>query len=527
MSYLSALPLILDKTSNMNTRHLVILFLDQLSETLSALSGFDSSRDTVLMIEADDLFCNVPHHRLKIAFQIAAARQFAASLAESGYRVRYSRLEDADNTQIWQHEAVRLCNDITPEKIIVTEPSEWRSHQAVLSLRELCSFPVEMRQDTRFFSTKEGFSSFASSRKVLKMEHFYQRQRKEHGVLMDGNKPIGGKWNYDSDNRRSLPADTIIPPTTRFKADRTTQSIVRLVNQRYPDHPGSDFPFYFAVTRKDALTLLEEFIQTRLACFGDYQDAMAFDQPWLFHSHLSFYLNNGLLLPKEAVSMAEQAYDQSMAPLNAVEGFIRQIMGWREYVRGIYWHKMPSYREENYFNMNRSLPALYWHGNTKMACMAQCVGDTLQHAYAHHIQRLMVLGNFALLTECDPAAVQDWYLAVYADAYEWVELPNVVGMILHADGGYLASKPYVSSGNYINKMSNYCGCCHYQVKEKSGDKACPFNYLYWHFLLTQKDRLSSNPRLVFPYRTLAKMSKEKLDQIKKDSETFLENIDDA
>ena len=511
----------------MTCRHLIILFLDQLNEAISSLADVDKKKDYVLIIESDDQFTTVPHHKLKISFQISAARQFAQQLKLNHYNVKYAKINDSKNTQVWQEEVARHCALTSPQRIIITEPSEWHHQQAVQSLSSTLTIPVQIREDTRFFATKTEFSEFASSRKQLRMEHFYHQQRKKHDILMKEGKPVGGKWNYDTANRKAMPAGIDIPKTTTFPADKTTQSIIRMVNKRYPTHPGNESTFYFAVTRTDALVLLDEFIKTRLPLFGDYQDAMVHDQPWLFHSHLSFYLNNGLLLPKEVVGLAEKAYQRGQVPLNAAEGFIRQILGWREYIRGIYWLKMPQYHSENHLKATRPLPEFYWTAKTKMSCLSQCIGDTLSNAYAHHIQRLMVLGNFALLIECDPIAVQRWYLAVYADAYEWVELPNVVGMILHADGGFLASKPYISSGNYINKMSNYCNHCHYNVKEKSGDKACPFNYLYWHFLKNQKTKLEANPRLAFPYRTLAKMSKEKLEQIDRDSLRFLDHIDES
>ena len=298
------------------------------------------------------------------------------------------------------------------------------------------------------------------------------------------------------------------------------------LQRRFDDHFGDLEPFYFAVTREQALYALHKFIDERLYNFGTYQDAMVQDEPWMYHSHISFYMNCGLLNPIECIEEAQKAFFENQAPLNAVEGFIRQILGWREYVRGIYWMKMPDYENENFLNANRKLPDFFWSGNTQMNCLRQCITETKENAYAHHIQRLMVTGNFSLIAGLSPEDVNEWYLIVYADAYQWVELPNVTGMILFADGGLLASKPYSASGAYINRMSDYCKNCKYSVTKKNGEKACPFNYLYWNFLIENKDKLENNPRLGMPYNTLKKMNGEKLQAIQDDSKRFFKNIED-
>ena len=306
--------------------------------------------------------------------------------------------------------------------------------------------------------------------------------------------------------------------------DAITQEVIKLVAERFSDHWGHLEPFDFAVTRSQALQVLQQFIDERLPYFGAYQDAMLENEPWMYHSHLSFYLNCGLLLPLECAQAAEQAYHQGQAPLNAVEGFIRQIIGWREYIRGIYWLKMPDYATVNFFKATRPLPDFYWTANTPMNCLRQCILQTREHAYAHHIQRLMVLGNFALLAGIDPVQVNHWFLIVYADAYEWVELPNVSGMILFADGGYLASKPYAAGGSYIHKMSNYCRSCHYSVTQKQGPQACPFNYLYWDFLIRNRHQLQSNPRIGMMYKTYDRMPPEKQRAIREESQRFLDAL---
>ena len=344
---------------------------------------------------------------------------------------------------------------------------------------------------------------------------------------MEGDKPIGGKWNYDQDNRKALPADVSVPKPYTVSPDDITSEVIELVEAEFADHMGDAKDFNYAVTRDEALKVLEQFIEQRFNQFGDYQDAMREGNVWLFHSHLSFYLNCGLLLPMEVMKAAEQAYFDGDAPLNAVEGFIRQILGWREYVRGFYWHCMPGLQQENYFNHQRKLPGFYWTGHTNMNCMRQCIGDTKRHAYAHHIQRLMVIGNFSLLAGLSVEAVNEWYLLVYADAFEWVEMPNVSGMILFADGGNLASKPYVASGQYINRLSDYCKNCGYAVSKKTGKNACPFNYLYWYFLFKHRDKLSKNHRMGLIYKSLDRMSQDTVDAMQEQAEQLLSAIDDA
>jgi deoxyribodipyrimidine photolyase-related protein len=359
------------------------------------------------------------------------------------------------------------------------------------------------------------------------MEYFYREMRKKYDILMQGNDPIGGQWNYDAENRKPPKAGLNIPSPYVGECDDITQDALSLAAEHFGDHFGDLEPFYFAVTRDEALQVLDQFIERRLSHFGDYQDAMVQGEPWMYHSHISFYLNCGLLLPLECVRAAERAYSEAKAPLNAVEGFIRQIIGWREYVRGIYWLKMPEYVSENFLQADRQLPDFYWTANTKMNCLRQCVSETKKNAYAHHIQRLMVLGNFALLAGIHPKFVNEWFLIVYADAYEWVELPNVSGMILFADGGYLASKPYAASGSYINKMSNYCKTCSYKVAKKNGPDACPFNYLYWDFLSRNREKLQSNHRIGMMYKNYDRMGAEKQKEIRDDSDNFFIRLDNG
>lgn len=356
------------------------------------------------------------------------------------------------------------------------------------------------------------------------MEFFYRDMRRLSGLLMDGEEPAGGQWNFDHDNRKSLPKGERPPERRRFTPDAVTREVIDMVAHRFPAHFGDLEPFGWAVTRAEALEALDHFISDCLPNFGDYQDAMSQGNAFLYHSVISPYLNIGLLTPAEICARAEEAWRGGKAPLNAVEGFIRQILGWREYVRGLYWLKMPAYAETNALEACRPLPAFYWTGETEMNCLAQAIGDTKRHAYAHHIQRLMVTGNFALLAGLAPKEVEAWYLLVYADAFEWVELPNTHGMALFADGGIMASKPYAASGAYIDRMSDYCSGCRYRPDVKLGPKACPFNYLYWDFLIRNEAKLKANPRMAMPYRTLAKMDPARKADITCEAKSFLDAL---
>ncbi|MFQ3236003.1 MAG: deoxyribodipyrimidine photolyase-related protein [Paraglaciecola sp.] len=506
-----------------------LILADQLSHSLASLqdplSENDLANDWVLMAEVRAEATYVKHHKKKIAFLFSAMRHFANELTALGHQVHYSQYDDPANKGSLFGEVQHFCKQYKVKKIILTHPGEYRVLQDMQSWQDKLGIEVEIRQDSRFLASLEDFAQWAEGRKQLRMEFFYREMRKTWGFLMDGKKPVGDKWNFDSANRKALGKNPVVPKPTIFTPDTITQDVIELVNKHFSHHFGSLENFHFGVTRQQALVVLAEFVSQRLINFGDYQDAMHQGEPWLYHSHISFYLNCGLLLPKEVIELAEQAYHSDAAPLNAVEGFIRQVLGWREYVRGLYWLKMPAYESENFLEASRSLPAFFWDSNTHMNCLHQSVKETQANAYAHHIQRLMVLGNFALLAGLHPDEVNEWFLIVYADAYQWVEMPNVTGMILFADGGLMASKPYAASGSYINKMSNYCQHCHYSVKEKTGPQACPFNYLYWDFLDRNKDKLGKNPRLSMPYRTLEKMTDDKKRTIRQDSQIFFKALD--
>ncbi|AUR51347.1 cryptochrome/photolyase family protein [Aquella oligotrophica] len=506
------------------TASLRLILGDQLSHSISSLSDCDKSNDIIFMAEVWEEASYVKHHKKKIAFLFSAMRHFAIELEQKGYKVIYTKLDDPDNAGSFTAEVARMLKNNPLDKIVVTFPGEYRVLKAIESWQATFNLPVEIREDSRFLSSPTKFANWARGRTQLRMEYFYRELRQEFKILMDGDKPAGGEWNYDANNRKPIKSQMVIPVTYQSKSDAITEEVLSLVEKRFASHFGDLYPFHYGVTRIEAIAALELFIEERLCLFGDYQDAMLEENAWLFHSHLSLYLNCGLLLPMECIKKAEEAYTSGKAPLNSVEGFIRQIMGWREYVRGVYWLKMPDYAERNFFLAKNKLPDFYWTTDTKMNCLRQCITDTKNNAYAHHIQRLMVLGNFALLAGIDPKDVNEWFLIVYADAYEWVELPNVSGMILFADGGYLASKPYAASGSYINKMSNYCKNCSYDVKQKNGSDACPFNYLYWHFLARNRDKLATNPRLGMIYRTYDQMDADKKAQIEEDNLKFIANM---
>ena len=505
-------------------RTLRFILGDQLSHSISCLDGCNQSEDIILICEVWDEATYVKHHKKKITFLFSAMRHFAQTLRQSGFTVDYITLDTPDNTGSLRGEIGRALARHDVKQIVVTHPGEYRVLMDMVQWEADFGIPLEIRPDHRFLCDSETFADWVKDRKLLRMEYFYRAMRKKYKILMEGDEPIGGQWNYDADNRKPPQADLTIPAPYTKDTDAITHEVMALVTARFSDHFGDIAPFYFAVTRDQALEALNLFIEQRLNDFGCYQDAMIEGEPWMYHSHISFYLNCGLLLPLECVKTAENAYHQGKAPLHAVEGFIRQIMGWREYVRAIYWLKMPGYAKQNFFEAKRNLPEFYWTANTTMNCLRQCIQETKQHAYAHHIQRLMVLGNFALLAGIDPRQVNEWYLIVYADAYEWVELPNVSGMVLFADGGFLASKPYAAGGNYINKMSNYCKNCCYQVSKKNGPGACPFNYLYWYFLACNREKLRTNHRIGMMYKTYDRMNADRKSAIYQESQNFLANL---
>lgn len=500
---------------------LILILGDQLSTEIAALVDADKSRDTVVMAEVMDEASYVPHHPKKIAFLFAAMRKFARRLSDDGWDVAYTRLDDPENTGAIVGELVRRAEQTGAQEVIATEPGEWR----LIAALEECPVPVHQMPDTRFLASHAEFDAWAEGRKQLRMEYFYRDMRRKTGYLMDGGKPEGGKWNYDHDNRKPAPDDIAFGGPMQFAPDETVTEVLDLVEARFGANFGTLRPFWFATDTEQARRALTHFIRNALPKFGDYQDAMLSENRFLYHAVISMYVNAGLLDWREACDAAEAAYRAGKAPLNAVEGFIRQIIGWREYMRGIYFLEGPEYTKRNALGHDRALPGFYWTGETDMACVAHAVIQTRDEAYAHHIQRLMVTGNFALLVGVDPHQVHEWYLAVYADAYEWVEAPNVIGMSQFADGGVLGSKPYVSSGAYIDRMSDYCKGCAYKVKQKTGEGACPFNLLYWQFLIRHREKFEGNPRMAQMYRTFDRMDDTKRATVIAEAEAFLERLD--
>ena len=506
------------------TAALRIVLGDQLTRSLSALRGLDPARDIVLMAEVDAEARYVKHHKQKIALCFAAMRHFARELQADGVRVRYVAIDDPANSGTLTGEIARAAQAVAPTRIVLTAPGEYRLAQAFGQMAGESRWPVDILADDGFVCAIDEFNRWAEGRRALTMEFFYRQMRKKTGLLMQGDKPVGGQWNFDAANREPLPKAHRPPARLRFAPDAITRDVIALVEARYPDHFGETAEFGWPVTRDEALRALGHFIDAALPTFGRYQDAMREGAPFLYHSLIAPALNLHLLEPLEVCRAAEMAFHAGHAPLEAVEGFIRQIIGWREYVRGVYWRFMPDYAASNALEAHRPIPDFYWTGKTDMRCMAAVIDETRRHAYSHHIQRLMITGNFALLAGLDPAEVEEWYLAVYADAYDWVELPNTHGMALYADGGVLATKPYAASGAYINRMSNFCSACRYDVSAKLGSSACPFNALYWAFLIRNRDRLGDNLRMKMPYRMLAKWDEAKQQAYVDAAAAFLDGL---
>ncbi len=499
---------------------LVLILGDQLTPDIAALRAADKARDVVVMAEVMGEGTYVPHHPQKIILILSAMRKFAAKLRADGWRVAYTALDDPDNSQTITGELIRRAAELGAARVIATRPGEWRLIQALDDL----PWPVTQLPDDRFLCSDTRFAQWAEGRKQLRMEYFYREMRRETGLLMDADQPVGGQWNFDQDNRKPAKPDLLRARPLRFVPDAVTQGVITLVKARFSTHFGAAEPFGWATDRAGALQALDHFITHALPRFGDEQDAMLADDPTLSHALISPYLNIGLLLPMEVCRAVETAFRQGRVPINAAEGFIRQILGWREFMRGIYMRQGPDYPNQNALDHRRDLPALYWGAPTRMNCLSHAVAQTRDLAYAHHIQRLMVTGNFALLAGVYPAQVHEWYLAVYIDAFEWVEAPNTIGMSQFADGGVVGSKPYVSSGAYIDRMSDYCGTCSYKVRDRSGPDACPFNLLYWDFLLRHRERFQGNPRMAQMYRTWDRMQDDHKTRVLQDAASFLKQL---
>lgn len=512
-----------DQAPGLRVTRLILVLGDQLSDGMSSLRQADPTNDVIVMAEVMAEGSHVPHHPQKIAMILAAMRKFAARLRAGGFRVAYSRLDDPHTGHSIAAELLRRMAETDATSILVTTPGDYR----LTAELEALPVPVSLLPDDRFICPPEDFAAWASGRKQLRMEWFYRDMRRRTGLLMDGDKPVSGQWNFDHDNRKRARPDMLRPRPLRFAPDAETEAVLDIVAARFADHFGTLRPFHWPTDRTQALAALDHFITHSLPRFGDEQDAMLADDPVLSHSLLSPCINIGLLDPLEVCKRAEAAYHAGDAPLNAVEGFIRQIIGWREYMRGIWSLQGPDYLTSNALEHAAPLPPAFWGGPTQMNCLSHAVAQTRDMAYAHHIQRLMITGNFALLAGVNPAAVHEWYLSVYIDAIEWVEAPNTLGMSQFADGGLLGSKPYVSSGAYIDRMSDYCGGCHYRVKDRTGPRACPFNLLYWHFLNRHRARFMANPRMGQMYRTWDKMDAGHRATVLSEADALLQRLHDG
>ncbi|MBM3858231.1 MAG: cryptochrome/photolyase family protein [Verrucomicrobia bacterium] len=509
-------------------RNLILVLGDQLDAKSAAFDGFDPKQDAVWMAEVSDEAEHVWSHKARIAIFLSAMRHFRDELRARGITVHYRELCDST----FGAELTKSIRQLKPQSVIVVEPGEWRVQEELKR-----AVPgLEIRPDRHFLYSREEFAAHAAGRKQLRLEFFYREMRRKHNVLMDGDKPVGGTWNFDKENRATFGKEGpgLIPKPVGFKPDTTTREVLALVEKRFAKHPGRLDKFDWPVTRVQAKEALDDFIANRLADFGRVEDAMWTGQPLLYHSRLSAALNLKLLDPREGIAAAvgrlcesakegraaSQKRPTTGAPLPAVEGFVRQLLGWREYVRGVYWQFMPGYASLNALEAKRKLPEFYWTGDTEMNCLREVIGQTLELGFAHHIQRLMVTGTYALLLGVDPVEVHKWYLAVYVDAVEWVELPNVLGMSQYADGGIMASKPYIATGKYIQRMSNYCQGCRFKTDKATGPEACPFTTLYWDFLLRHEKLLKQNQRMALQVKNLARLDADQRAAIRRQADAI-------
>ncbi len=531
-----------NNTDNSPCRNLIFLLGDQLDADSSALEGFDPVLDKVLMVEAAEESTHVWSHKIRTTLFLSAMRHFSQDLQVRGIRVLYRALDDHADATLASGliAAVALAQ---PERVIGVQPGDLRVQKSIenaiksIASQAICKsasagneddFPqLEWRQDKHFLCSSQEFRLWAGTSTSLRMEFFYRKMRQRYKVLMDADKPVGGQWNFDADNRKSFgkSGPQNVPKSLIFTPDPTTQGVIELVNQRFADHPGHLDKFNWPTSRADALRALDDFIEHRLPLFGPHEDAMWTHLEFGWHSLLSSSLNLKLLAPLEVVQAAEKAYRDKNLDLASVEGFIRQILGWREFMRGVYFLDMPELKTANHFGHTNPLPEWYWTGNTHMQCMKNCIQQTLDNGYSHHIQRLMVTGMFGVTAQISPQALCNWYLAVYVDAVEWVELPNTAGMALFANGGRFTSKPYVASGAYVKRMSNYCQGCRYEPETRLGPNACPLTTLYWNFLDQHEASFASNPRTALMVKNLQRMPLGDRVQLREKAQIMLENLD--
>ena len=516
----------MDKGYEKKVRNLILVFGDQLAAGSAAFDGFDTAEDAVLMMEVKEEATYIPQHKIRLVFFFSAMRHFADELKDRGYNVYYTKLDDPNNRGSFEAEITRWVHKTRPQRLICVRPGDSRVLESVKKAAKQLKCELDVRPDNHFITSIDDFGAFAENRKSLLLETFYRKMRRDHNILVKGKDPVDGKWNFDKDNRGVFGKKG--PPKIKqprsFQPDQVTQEVIKLVEQRFPKSPGRLENFDYPVSRQQALAALRDFVKYRLEHFGTYQDAMAADHPYLYHSRLSCVLNLHLLDPRKVIDDAIQAYRDKKAPINSVEGFVRQILGWREFVRGVYWLKMPDYAEMNSLQADLPMPAFMWTAETEMNCIHICIRQLIDTAYAHHIQRLMVMGLFALLLGVRPYDVHRWHLSMYADAIDWVSLPNVLGMSQYGDGGIIGTKPYAASGSYINKMSNYCTDCIFDPKESIEDNACPFTTLYWDFLSRNHHRLKKNPRMGLQFRNLDRKSNANRNKIRKKAERLKSNL---
>ncbi len=512
--------------SQSRCRRLVVVLGDQLNHDSAAFDDVDIASDVVFMVEARAESTHVWSHKARTALFLSAMRHFARELRDKGIRVEYRQLDVRGDTSLavgW----LAAIAQYQPESLVCVEPGDLRVWQMLNETAAKAKLPLDIRADRHFMCSRDAFATWAGDSKSLRMEFFYRQMRREHNVLMEGDKPVGGQWNFDSDNRKSFgkAGPGFLPQPPRFEADEITRDVLALVEREFADHPGTLANFNWPVMRDQALVALKSFIDERLDAFGPHQDAMWVGMAFGWHSLLSTSLNLKLLDPREVIAAAEAAWRERGLDLAGIEGFIRQILGWREFMRGMYFLDMPSLKTDNHYGHKNALPKWYWTGDTKMNCLREAVKQTLDHGYSHHIQRLMVTGMFGITAEIEPQQLCDWYLAVYVDAVEWVELPNTAGMALFANGGRFTSKPYVASGAYVKRMSNYCNDCAYKPEVKSGANACPMTTLYWNFLDKHETTFASNPRTSLMVKNLQRMTDAERAAVRADGERLLANLD--
>jgi len=508
-------------------RNLVLVLGDQLDRRSSAFDGFDARHDAVWMAEAAAEAGYVPSHKARIVFFLSAMRHFRAALETEGVVVYYRSLEDPENLGTLALELGAAARRLAPRGLVIVEPGEWRVREDLKAAAQEAAVDLEIREDRHFLASHDDFDRFARDKKQLRMEFFYREMRRKTGLLMKGTRPEGGRWNYDADNRGAFPkgGPGEVPSPVSFLPDTITREVVERVEKRFADHPGSLRHFDWPVTPAQAGKALEDFVAHRLHLFGPFEDALWTGRPWLYHSRLSSSMNLKLLDPRAVVQAVAEAYGARSASLACAEGFIRQVIGWREYVRGVYWRHMPGYLGMNALEATLPLPRFFWTAQTEMNCLREVIGQTLEYGYAHHIQRLMVTGLFALLLGVAPREVHRWFLAVYVDAVEWVELPNTLGMSQFADGGIMASKPYAATGKYIDRMSDYCAGCRYDPGRMDGESACPFTVLYWDFLLRNRVRLAHNPRMGLQLRNADRLAPVEAKGIRRRADALRGSVD--